>query len=105
MVDISELTESVKGYIEGLQDVLQRKYQISEEKALNMITSSYIMDSLIDYPEETLHDDNGELQYEDGYNDVFRDGALSTVFVDGKACNKETFEDIRERLNGGNKDE
>ena len=42
MVDISELTESVKGYIEGLQAVLQRKYQISEEKALNMITSSYI---------------------------------------------------------------
>jgi hypothetical protein len=57
MVDMSELTESVKGYIEGLQDVLQRKYQISEEKALNMITSSYIMNSLIDYPEETLHDD------------------------------------------------
>ena len=25
--------------------------------------------------------------------------------ADGKACNKETFEDIRERLNGGNKDE
>lgn len=57
MVDMSELIESVKGYIEGLQDVLQRKYQISEEKALNMITSSYIMDSIIDYPEETLHDD------------------------------------------------
>lgn len=45
MVDISELTESVKGYIEGLQAVLQRKYQISEEKALNMITSSYIYES------------------------------------------------------------
>ena len=57
MIDMSELTESVKGYIEGLQDVLQRKYQISEDKSLNMITSSYIMDSLIDYPEETLHDD------------------------------------------------
>ena len=57
MIDMSELTESVKGYIEGLQDVLQRKYQISEDEALNMITSSYIMDSLIDYPEETLHDD------------------------------------------------
>lgn len=25
MIDMSELTESVKGYIEGLQDVLQRK--------------------------------------------------------------------------------
>lgn len=57
MVDMSELTESVKGYIEGLQDVLQRKYQISGEKALNIITSSYIMESLIDYPEETLHED------------------------------------------------
>ena len=57
MVDMSELTESVKGYIEGLQDVLQRKYQISEEKALDMIATSYIMESLIDYPEETLHDD------------------------------------------------
>lgn len=168
MVDISELTESVKGYIEGLQAVLQRKYQISEEKALNMITSSYIMDSLIDYPEETLHDDieahadnidghivvvtrdmfgiamkatygivngepimiykdpktdtshlkkshkgccciyhddNGELQCMDGFNDVFRDGVLRTVFKDGEMYHKETFEDIRERLNGGNKDE
>ena len=57
MVDMSELAESVKSYIEGLQDVLQRKYQISEEKALNMIASSYIMDSLIYYLEETLHDD------------------------------------------------
>ena len=26
------------------------------------------------------YDDNGELQCEDGYNDVFRDGALSTVY-------------------------
>lgn len=26
MVDMSELTESVKGYIEGLQDVLQKMY-------------------------------------------------------------------------------
>ncbi len=54
---ILELTESAKWYIEGLKDILQRKYQLSEEKALNMITSSYIVDSLIDYPEETLHDD------------------------------------------------
>lgn len=41
----------------------------------------------------------------DGFNDVFCDGVLRTVFVDGKVCNKETFEDIRERLNGGNEDE
>lgn len=51
------------------------------------------------------HDDNGELQCMDGFNDVFCDGVLRTVFVDGKVCNKETFEDIRERLNGENKNE
>ncbi|MFR4710985.1 MAG: hypothetical protein ACLUAL_04840 [Blautia wexlerae] len=41
----------------------------------------------------------------DGFNDVFRDGVLRTVFKDGEMYHKETFEDIRERLNGGNKDE
>lgn len=51
------------------------------------------------------HDDNGELQCMDGFNDVFRDGVLRTVFKDGEMYHKETFEDIRERLNGGNKDE
>lgn len=45
----------------------------------------------------------GELQCEDGYDSIFGNGTLRTVFVDGEACNKETFEDIRERLNGGNK--
>lgn len=54
---IPELKESVKWYIEGLKHILQRKYQLSGETALNIITSSYIMESLIDYPEETLHDD------------------------------------------------
>ena len=54
---MAELTESVKSYIECLKDILQRKYQLSGEMALNIITSSYIMESLIDYPEETLHED------------------------------------------------
>ena len=39
---MAELTENAKDYIECLKD---------------MITTSYIMESLIDYPEETLHDD------------------------------------------------
>ena len=51
------------------------------------------------------YDDNEELQCEDGYDDVFGDGTLRTVFVNGKIYNKETFEDIRERLNGGNENE
>ena len=52
-----ELTENAKDYIECLKDILQEKYQLPDEKVLDMITSSYIMDALIDYPEETLHDD------------------------------------------------
>ena len=53
---MAELTENAKDYIECLKDILQRKYLLSGEKALDMITTSYIMESLIDYPEETLHD-------------------------------------------------
>ena len=52
-----ELTENAKDYIEYLKEILQSKYQLSREMALNIITSSYIMESLIDYPEETLHED------------------------------------------------
>ena len=92
MVDISELTESVKGYIEGLQDVLQRKYQISEEKALNMITSSYIMDSLIDYPEETLHDDievHADNIYED--HQASKKNKNRTVIVRGRVRGNNIF--------------
>ena len=51
---MAELTENA---IECLKDILQRKYLLSGEKALDMIATSYIMESLIDYPEETLHDD------------------------------------------------
>jgi hypothetical protein len=92
MVDMSELTESVKGYIEGLQDVLQRKYQISEEKALNMITSSYIMDSLIDYPEETLHDDieaHADNIYED--HQASKKNKNRTVIVRGRVRGNDIF--------------
>mgnify|MGYP004422432081 CR=1 FL=1 len=58
---MAELTENAKDYIECLKDILQRKYLLSGEKALDMITTSYIMESLIDYPEETLHDDKNYL--------------------------------------------
>lgn len=44
---MAELTENAKDYIECLKDILQRKYLLSGEKALDMITSSYIIESLI----------------------------------------------------------
>ena len=51
------------------------------------------------------YDENGELQCADGYDSLVYDGALETVFKDGEMYHQETFEDIRERLNGGSKDE
>ncbi len=68
-----ELTESAKDYIECLKYILQEKYQLPDEKVLDMITSSYIMDALIDYPEETLHDDidaHADNIYEDWIGEI-----------------------------------
>ncbi len=73
MENIPELTENAKGYIEALKDTLKEKYQLSGEKALDMITTSYIMESLIDYPEETLHDDieaHADNIYEDWIGEI-----------------------------------
>ena len=68
-----ELTENAKDYIEYLKEILQSKYQLSREMALNIITSSYIMESLIDYPEETLHEDietHADNIYEDWIGEI-----------------------------------
>ena len=72
---MAELTENAKDYIECLKDILQRKYLLSGEKALDMITTSYIMESLIDYPEETLHDDieaHADNIYEDWIGELWK---------------------------------
>ena len=53
MMNIPELTESAKSYIEALKI----KYKLSDSKASSLIMASYIIDSLVYYPEETLHDD------------------------------------------------
>ena len=57
MMNIPELTESAKSYIEALKDTLKIKYKLSDSKASSLIMASYIIDSLVYYPEETLHDD------------------------------------------------
>lgn len=57
MTDALKLTKSAKTYIEALKDTLKTKYQLSDSKVSSLVMDSYIMDSLIDYPEETLHDD------------------------------------------------
>lgn len=57
MTDVLKLTKSAKTYIEALKDTLKTKYQLSDSKVSSLVMDSYVIDSLIDYPEETLHDD------------------------------------------------
>ena len=40
-----------------MKDTLKTKYQLSDSKVSSLVMDSYVIDSLIDYPEETLHDD------------------------------------------------
>lgn len=57
MTDTLKLTKSAKTYIEALKDTLKTKYQLSDSKVSSLVMDSYVIDSLIDYPEETLHED------------------------------------------------
>lgn len=57
MTDALKLTKSAKTYIEALKDTLKTKYQLSDSKVSSLVMDSYVIGSLIDYPEETLHDD------------------------------------------------
>lgn len=71
MENMPELTENAKGYIKALKDTLKEKYQLSDSKASSLVMASYIIESLIYYPEETLHDDietNVDNIYEDWRN-------------------------------------
>jgi hypothetical protein len=73
IADTLKLTESAKSYIKALKDTLKRKYQLSDSKASNLVMTSYIIDSLVYYPEETLHDDI-ETTTDFIYEDYIRDG-------------------------------
>lgn len=57
MTDTLKLTKSAKTYIEALKDTLKTKYQLSDSKVSSLVMDSYVIESLINYPEETLHDD------------------------------------------------
>ena len=83
---MAEPTENAKDYIECLKDILQRKYLLSGEKALDMIATSYIMESLIDYPDETLHDDieaHADNIYEDWIGELWKHFYQFWIFYAG----------------------
>lgn len=73
MTDTLKLTKSAKTYIEALKDTLKTKYQLSDSKVSSLVMNSYVIDSLIDYPEETLHDDieaHADNIYEDWIGEI-----------------------------------
>ena len=81
MLDTLELTESAKSYIEALKDTLKRKYQLSESKASSLVVDSYVIDSLVYYPEETLHDDI-ETTADIIYADWRKDSKIEQILLD-----------------------
>ena len=51
------MNKQIQGYLQSLTSLLSIKYNIPEDKAVVMIQNSYVIDSLVKYPEDTLHDD------------------------------------------------
>lgn len=51
------MNKAIKAYIKGLEETLNIKYDIPLDKAHTIVQNSYVIDSLIEYPEESLHDD------------------------------------------------
>lgn len=51
------MNKRIQGYLQSLTSLLSIKYNIPKDKATTMIQGSYVIDSLIKYPEDTLHDD------------------------------------------------
>lgn len=64
------MRKDAKEYMAFVANILVRKYHLSEIEAYKAIKESFLYDSLIKFPDETLHDDvvtNADFVYED-YN-------------------------------------
>lgn len=51
------MNKYVKSYLQALEEILSKKYNISLHKAKTIIHNSYVIECLRNYPEESLHDD------------------------------------------------
>ena len=51
------MNKHVNSYVQALEDILFRKYDILSHKAIMIIQGSYVIECLRDYPEESLHED------------------------------------------------
>lgn len=62
------MRKDAKTYMNSVAESIIQKYHISELEAFRMIRSSFLYDSLLKFPDETIHDDidtNAAFVYED----------------------------------------
>lgn len=51
------MRKNAKEYMDHVAETLAKKYNISEIESYKMIKSSFLYDSLLKFPDETIHDD------------------------------------------------
>lgn len=62
------MRKDAKEYMNSVVDVIVKKYKLSEIEAYKAVKKSFLYDSLMKFPDETLHDDietNADFVYED----------------------------------------
>ena len=62
------MRKDAKEYMKSVVETIIRKYHISEIEAYSMVKKSFLYDSLLKFPDETIHDDietNADFVYED----------------------------------------
>lgn len=62
------MRKDAKDYMNSVTHVIMNKYHLSEIDAYKAVKNSFLYDSLIKFPDETLHDDietNADFVYED----------------------------------------
>jgi len=65
------MNKSAKEYKSKVLECLMNKYQLTFNQAYNMLIGSFLENSLINYPEETVHDDI-ELTADKIFNDSIK---------------------------------
>ena len=62
------MRKDAKEYMRSVIETIIRKYHISEIESYSMVKKSFLYDSLLKFPDETIHDDietNADFVYED----------------------------------------
>lgn len=67
------MRKDAKEYMKSVINSIIKRYNLSEIEAYKAVKESFLYDSLINFPDETLHDDidtNADFVYEDYSSEV-----------------------------------